>query len=305
MKKLPLGLSQREALWAYAFLALPLAFFLFIRIWPALQAFQISFYQWHADPSQRQFIGLANYWRMFHDPRFLQALRNTLFYTLLGVPAEVTFALAIALLLNSVGKRFRALFRAIYFAPYVTPPVAVAWTWFMLLNPHRGVVNRVLVALGLPPQPFLSDPATALPTVTAVVVWQFLGFHVLIFLAGLQNIPQMYYEAAQIDGAHGWRLFRYITLPLLKPMIAVSVLMATAGPSIGFLQLFTHVINLTWQNPGGPLGSTLTVLLYMYERAFGAFEMGYGAAIVVFLFFILALISLIEFKVLGRKVEYR
>ncbi len=296
-------LSTRKALSAYIFLALPLFFFLFFRIMPTLQAFQMSLHEWHVQPELRTFLGLENYERMLSDQRLHQAVKNTIWYALLGVPAQLALGLAFALLLHSV-RRGRGFFRAVFFAPYVAPAVAVSWVWSLLLSPHLGLVNQVLYFLGFDPQPFLNSPSQALPTVTAVVVWQFLGFHILLFLAGLESIPRMYYEAAQIDGAGPWQTFRHITLPLLNPTIVVSLIMATAAPSIGFLQLFTHVVNLKFNDPGGPLGSTLTVVLYVYQRAFQAYDMGYAAAITVVLFVALLVISVVQMRLVSREVEY-
>jgi len=226
-----------------------------------------------------------------------------LWYGLLGVPAQLILGLTVGLMLHSI-KKFRGFFRAVFFAPYVAPAVAVSWVWSLLLSPHLGIVNQVLWYLGIDPQPFMTSPSQALPTVTFVVVWQFLGFHVLLFLAGLESIPRDYYEAAQIDGANRWQTFKNITLPLLNPTIVVSLVMATAAPSTGMLQLFTHVMNLKFDDPGGPLGSTLTVVLYTYQRAFQAYDMGYASAIVVVLFVILLIISLIQIGLTSREVEY-
>ncbi|MDQ3460469.1 MAG: sugar ABC transporter permease [Deinococcota bacterium] len=298
-----LTLAKRQALWAYAFLAVPLAFFLLVRIWPALQSFQLSLSTWHVDPAQRVFVGTDYYERMLSDVRLHRALLNTLLYTLIGVPAQLLLGLVIALLLQTV-RRARGLFRAIYFAPYVTPAVAVAWAWSLMLSPNLGIVNEILAMLGLPTQPFLTSPSQALPTVTAVVVWQYLGFQVVLFLVGLEGIPREYYEAARIDGAGPWKLFRHITLPLLNPIIVFSVIIATASPATGFLQLFTQVVNLNFSDPGGPLTSTLTIVLYMYQMAFDRFQFGYAAAITVLLFSIILLITLVQLRVIGRKVEY-
>ena len=298
-----LKLSTRKTLWAYAFLLLPLLFFLGVRIIPTLQAFQMSLYNWHVQPEQRTFVGLANYARMLTDTRLHQAFRNMLWYGILGVPAQLILGLVVGLMLHSI-RKFRGFFRAVFFAPYVAPAVAVAWVWSLLLSPHLGIVNQVLYYLGFEPQPFMTSPSQALPTVTSVVVWQFLGFHVLLFLAGLESIPRDYYEAAQIDGANRWQTFRYITLPLLNPTIVVSLVMATAAPSTGMLQLFTQVMNLKFDDPGGPLGSTLTVVLYTYQRAFQAYDMGYAAAIVVVLFVILLITSLLQIRLTSREVEY-
>ncbi|MER3443082.1 MAG: ABC transporter permease [Meiothermus sp.] len=301
MKRSRLSLATREALWAYAFLLIPLAFFLFIRIWPAFQALWLSLYAWNADPSKRAFVGLEHYAQMAQDPLIARSLRNTLLYTLIGVPAQLVLGLGIALLLNAVTReRLRDVFRAIYFAPYVTPAVAVAWVFSWMLSANFGVVNELLRAVGLPAQDFLRNPSLALPTVTAVVVWQNLGFQVVLFLAGLQNIPRDYYEAARIDGADGRQLFRHITLPLLNPVTVFSAVIGT----IAFLQLFTQVVNLSFTDQGGPLHSTLTVALYIYQVAFGRFDLGYAAAITVLLFAIILLITLVQLRLLSRRVEY-
>ncbi|MCX7740857.1 MAG: sugar ABC transporter permease [Meiothermus sp.] len=293
------SLATREALWAFAFLAIPLAFFLFIRIWPAFQALWLSLFSWHADPAQRAFVGLEHYQKMLEDPRLLKALQNTLLYTLLGVPTQMALGLLIALMLNAI-QRFRDLFRAIYFAPYVTPAAAVAWVFSWMLSPNFGIVNEILGVLGIPPQPFLTKPSQALATVTLVVVWQNLGFQVVLFLAGLQNIPRDYYEAARIDGASPLQLFRHITLPLLNPVMVFSAVIGT----IGFLQLFTQVVNLNFTDQGGPLGSTLTLALYIYQVAFARFDLGYAAAITVLLFVIILSITLVQLRLLSRRVEY-
>ncbi|SDF10397.1 carbohydrate ABC transporter membrane protein 1, CUT1 family [Thermus arciformis] len=293
-----LSLGQREALWAYVFLAIPLAFFLYFRIFPTFQALGLSLYEWHADPGARKFVGLEHYERLLEDPLFRRALTNTFLYTLLGVPSQLFLGLAIALLLQRV-KVARDFFRAVYFAPYVTPAVAVAWVWSWMLSPHFGLVNEILTLVGLPPQPFLQSPTQALPTVTWVVVWQNLGFQVVLFLAGLESIPRQYYEAARIDGGEGWRLFRHITWPLLNPVLVFSVVIAT----IGYLQLFTQVVNLNFTDQGGPLNSTLTLALYIYQLAFLRFQLGYAAAVTVVLFALIFLITLVQLRVFTRKVE--
>lgn len=306
-----LTLARREALWAYAFLALPLLFFLVLRIWPAIQSFQLSLYSWHVDPAQRQFLGLEQYRELLSSPRFHRALANTGLYALIIVPAQLALGLAVALLLNGV-RAFQPLFRAIYFAPYVTPAAAVAWVWGWMYSVNFGVINNLLVEwsifwenrgapwLAIDPQPFLSSPRQALAAVAAVVVWQNLGFQVVIFLAGLKGIPRMFYEAAQIDGAGRWAVFRNITLPLLNPVMVFSVIIST----IAALQLFDQVVNINFTDQGGPLNSTLTIALYMYQEAFSRFRIGYAAAVTVVLFVIILLVTLIQLRLSNREVEY-
>lgn len=295
-------LSRRRTLWAYCFLLLPMVLFVFFRIIPLFQAFSLAFLRWHADPAQRIFIGLDNFRRLFSDARFLQAVKNMGEYFLIAVPGQVLLGLLLALMLNSI-RAGRNFFRAVYFLPYITPAVAISWAWSFMLSPHLGVVNKLLRALGLPAQPFLTSPSQALPTAAAIVVWQYLGFHVVLFLVALSNIPRELYEAARIDGAKGWTLFRYITLPLINPTLVLSIIMATGSPSIGILQLFTQVLNLRFYDPGGPLGSTMTVVLYMYQMGFKRFDLGYASAIAVLLFVSIVIITLIQYKLTSRRID--
>ncbi len=306
-----LTLATREALWAYLFLLIPLAFYLILRLWPALQSFYLSLYSWHVDPAQREFQGFGYYLAMLSDTRLHRALLNTFSYALITVPAQLLLGLGIAMLLNSI-KAFQSFFRAIYFSPFVTPAVAVAWVWGWMYNVNFGVINNILIEwsifweergigwLSIDPQPFLSSPSQALAAVAVVIVWQNLGFQVVIFLAGLKGVPQMYYEAARIDGASRWALFRYITLPLLNPVIVFLLIIST----INALQLFDQVVNINFTDQGGPLNSTLTIALYMYQEAFARFRLGYAAAVTVLLFAIILIITLIQLRLTSRRVEY-
>ena len=305
------SLRRREMLWAYAFLAVPLIFFVFVRIWPALQSFRLSLFTWHVDPAQREFVGMGYYAEMLGDARLRRALLNTALYTLIIVPAQLILGLGIALLLNGV-ERFRGIFRAIYFAPYITPAAAVAWVWGWMSSVNFGIFNNALVEwsvfverIGLPflaidPQPFLTSTGQALPAVAAVVVWQQLGFQVVIFLAGLQGVPRIYQEAAAIDGANGWQRFWRITLPLLNPVMVFSVIIST----IYSLQLFDQVVNINFTDQGGPLNSTLTIALYMYQEAFSRFRLGYASAVTVLLFVLILVVTLIQYRLTNREVQY-
>lgn len=306
-----LTLASREALWAYGFLLVPLAFYLVLRIYPAFQAFWLSLYSWHVDPAQREFQGLGYYRALLADPVLHRALFNTLLYTVIIVPVQLVLGLVIAQLLNAV-THLRGLFRAIYFAPYVTPAVAVAWVWGWMYSVNFGVFNNMIIEWGIfwerlgitwltvDPQPFLTSPRQALASVAVVVIWQQLGFQIVIFLAGLQGIPAMFYEAAKIDGAGGWALFRHITLPLLRPVVAFLVIVST----IYSLQLFDQVVNINFTDQGGPINSTLTIALYMYQEAFFGFRFGYAAAITVLLFVIILGITLIQLRFFSRRLEF-
>ena len=306
-----LTLATRETLWAYAFLLVPLVFYLVLRIYPAVQAFWLSLFSWHVDPAQREFQGLGYYRALLADSTLHRALLNTLLYTAIIVPVQLVLGLAIAQLLNAITV-FRGLFRSIYFAPYVTPAVAVAWVWSWMYSVNFGVINNFLIEwsifweelgitwLTIAPQPFLTSPDQALVAVAVVVIWQQLGFQIVIFLAGLQGIPRMYYEAARIDGADRWALFRYVTLPLLRPVIAFLVIVST----IYSLQLFDQVVNINFTDQGGPINSTLTIALYMYQEAFFSFRFGYAAAVTVLLFLLIFAVTLIQLRFFSTRLEY-
>jgi multiple sugar transport system permease protein len=306
-----LSLAQREAVWAYVFLLVPLAFFALIRFWPAIQSFQLSLSTWHVDPARRTFVGTQYYQELLTNPVFHQALKNTLLYTAITVPVSIGLGLWIAIMLQAV-QHGRGWYRAIYFAPYITPAVAIAWVWGWMYNQNFGIFNRLIVdwwvfveSIGLPwlaiePQRFLRDPGTALYSVAAVIVWQQLGFQVVIFLAGLQGIPRVFYEAARIDGANPWQLFRHVTFPLLNPVLVFAIVITT----INALQLFDQIVNINFTDQGGPLNRTLSIALYMYQEAFGRARLGYAAAVTVVLFLIILVITLIQLRLTQRKVEY-
>ena len=295
----PGSLKRRQTITAYTFLAAPLIFFLIVRFLPTFVALRLSLYDWNIIKDVQPYVGGENYSRLIADATFRQALANTALYTLIGVPAQIVLGLMVALLLGKI-RALQGLFRALYFAPYVTPIVAAAWVWQWLFSPQFGPVNTFLVWLHLPPQPFLTSPGQALATTTALIVWQNLGFQVVLFLAGLSAIPRTFYEAAEMDGASGSASFWKITLPLLNPTIVFSVVTGT----ISYLQLFTQVVNLNFTDQGGPLGSTMTVALYIYQMAFGRFQTGYASAITVVLFVIILAITLLQLRFLTRRVDY-
>jgi len=294
-----LRLGTRRALWAYAFLLVPLLFFLAIRVAPAVSSLYISLHEWNVISPEKPFVGLRNFQTLSHDPRFGRAAGNTIRYVLAGIPIQLALGLGLALLLQRI-NRFRGFFRALYFLPFVTPIVAAAWVWQWMYSEQFGPLNQILVALGLPAQPFLRNPSQALYAVTAMVVWQYLGFQIVIFLAGLEAIPRAYYEAAQVDGAAGWRLFRHITIPLLNPTLVFSAVYST----IVYLQLFTQVLNMTFGDQGGPLAGTLTMVLYVYQLGFQRFKMGEAAAATAVLFVVILAVTLLQMRILSKPVEY-
>ena len=276
-----------------------MAFFLSIRIAPAVTALAISLHRWNIVGAEQPFVGLANFREITADPLFWKAIANTVRYAVVGIPMQIALGLAVALLLRRI-VRLRGFFRALYFIPFVTPIVAAAWVWQWMYSPQFGPLGRIFDVVGLEIPPLLRTPSLALYAVSAMVIWEYLGFQIVIFLAGLNAIPAVYYEAAAVDGAGGVKLFRHITVPLLNPTLVFSIVYGT----IIYLQLFTQVLNMTFGDPGGPLGSTETVVLYVYTQGFQRFHMGQAAAATVVLFGVIMVISLAQLTVLSRPVEY-
>jgi multiple sugar transport system permease protein len=290
-----LSLRTRQALCAWAFLAVPVAFYAGIRFYPAADAFLMSLTDWNI-VGARQFVGLANYRRLATDSAFWTVMGNTFQYLAAGVAVSLVLSFVVAYYLDRV-RVGHALLRALYFVPHLATAVAMAWVWRWFYQPVPvGLFNGLLVALGFPQQPFLRSTDQALYAVLAPAIWAALGFQVVIFLAGLKAIPSVYYEAAAIDGAGAWRILLDITLPLLRPTIVFLVVVS----SIGFLRIFDYVYSMTG-GQGGPLDSTKPLVLKIYETAFGHFEMGYAAAQTVVLFVILLGVSLLQMRVLRSR----
>jgi len=287
----PISLGTRQALWAWAFLAVPVAFFLVIRFWPALHAFYLAFTDWNL-VGQANFVGFANFVRAWNDPVFWKAFTNTFLYLALGVPISLTLAFVIAYNLDQV-RFLHGFIRALYFLPFITTAAAMGWVWKWLYQPMPvGIFNMLLSLAGLPTQPFLRSTTQALPAVLAVAIWAGLGFQVVIFLAGLRAIPESYYEAAKIDGASRWQTLWRITIPLLRP---TTIFLVVVG-SIGFLRIFDQVFNMTPEGDGGPLNATKPIVLYIYQQAFRSFQMGYASALTVVLFLVMLVITMIQLR---------
>lgn len=293
-------LASRRSLTAYTFLALPLVFFICVRFGPMIYMTAMSFTNWGLLRRKSEFIGLENYVNVLSDPVFLKALGNTLQYAFIGAPIVIVLGLCIALLLDAIPKG-KGLFRLIYVLPYITPVVAVSWVWrWMYQPPPLGVINLVLGALGLPAGEFLNSPNQALPSIMGVNVWVELGYCSTIFLAGLQTIPKELHEAARIDGATGRQVLFKVTIPLLAPI----TFFLTVMEGIQFLRIFTQVYNMSFQAMGGPLDSTKSAALYIYQKAFNNFEMAQAGSASIILFAIIMAVTLVQMKFLDRKVNY-
>jgi multiple sugar transport system permease protein len=242
-----------------------------------------------ANPSNTRFVGFDNYSRLLQTPDFWLALRNTFYFAFVGGPLTIAVSLGAALLLSSKLVRFKSFFRTIYFTPFVTTLVAVAIVWKYLYHTRYGLFNYALGAIGIGPIDWLGDPNWAMPAIILMAVWKSFGYNMLIFIAGLQAIPEDLYDAAEIDGASAVRRFFSITLPMLAPtLVFVSVI-----TMIGYFQLFAEPYVMT---QGGPLRSTTSVVLLMYEEGFRWWRMGYAAAIAFVLFIVILLATLVQFR---------
>jgi multiple sugar transport system permease protein len=289
------GLSVRakQVVWAWGFLAVPVLFYAVIRFWPTLDAFWLSFTDWNLLGTPN-FVALKNYVRLVQDPVFWKVFGNTFLYLLIGTPLSLVIAFVVAYQLDKV-RFMHGFIRALYFLPFLTTAVAMAWVWRWFYQPVPiGVFNNALASIGLPQQPFLRSTVQALPAVLAPAIWSGLGFQVVIFMAGLRAIPISYYEAARVDGVSRWTILWEITLPLLKPTFVFLVVFS----SIGFLRIFDQVYNITNNDPGGPLNSTKPLVLMIYQTAFNAFDMGYASAQTVILFLVLLAISILQLRIL-------
>jgi len=247
-----------------------------------------------ADLRNLRFVGGGNYLRLLRDPLFWKVIRNTLVFVVLGVPLTVGAALGGALLVNSKVARLRGLFRTIFFAPVVTTLVAVAVIFRYLYHPRYGLINQMLGLLHLPAIDWLGDPAWATVAITLLAVWRSFGYGLVIYVVGLQAIPESLYEAAQLDGAGTWRQLRDITLPLLKPTtIFVGILI-----TVSLFQIFAEPYVMT---RGGPLYATTSITLLMYEQGFRWWNLGAAAAIAFVLFALIIAATGLQVLLRGRK----
>jgi multiple sugar transport system permease protein len=312
-----------EAIQAWLFLLPAVVILGVFQIFPAIAAFYMSLFKW--DVVQGSFRGLGNYTDWLYDnsirsPDFWRSLSTTFTFVIFTVPAEIALSLVLAYLLFQK-MRGRGIYRTIYYLPYVTSFVAAAAIFFWVFHPTYGLVNDLVGIFGIGPQRWLDEPrgifelagsalgatlpawlagpSLALVVLSLVTIWHFLGYQIVIFLAGLSNISNEYYEAARLDGASERQLFTKITLPLLSPTTFFVFTVA----SIGVLRSFDSVYVLT-SGTGGPLDTTRTVTLLVFKTAFQQAQFGLGAALAFILTLVILLFTLIQFRVLGRRVNY-
>jgi multiple sugar transport system permease protein len=279
-----------EARAALLFLTPAMALITLFFFLPVLGGFLLSLTDFDlysiGDLRNTRVVGAANYTSLLDNPLFWRALTNTLYFSFVGGPLTIAVALGAALLLNAKLARFKAFFRTIYFAPVVTTIVGVAIVWKYIYHPRVGLLNRMLDAVGIAGPDWLGDPRWAMPALILLAIWRGFGYATVIFLAGLQNVPEELYEAARIDGAGGWKQFIHVTVPQLGPtFVFVGIITA-----IGFLQVFAEPYVMT--PDGGPLNATLTIVMLMYREGFRWWNMGYAAAVAFILFALVLLATL-------------
>jgi len=284
-----------ELIKGYSFLSLSFFHLIVFVFTPLVFAFYLAFHRWDIIVPQKPFVGLDNFIEMVGDRFFWNALKNTLLYSV-NVPIGMAISLLVAVMMNQKLRGVNLL-RTLYFLPSVSSFVAIALVWEWLYHPQFGLANFLLGIFGIPPQPWLSSPQTALMSVMMMSIWMGIGYQMVIFLAGLQGIPDTLYEAAVIDGANPWQRFWRITLPLLKP----TTFFVLVTSLIGSFQVFTSIYVLT---SGGPMRSTDVVVYHIYQSAWENLRMGYAAAMSWLLFVIILIATWIQFKLIGRGVDY-
>jgi multiple sugar transport system permease protein len=289
---------NRQTLIAYLFIFPGTALFVLWSLYPLLTAFRMSFYEWNLIRDS-VFVGLDNYQRAINDPVFWTSFRNTLFYVVVTVPGQMILGLAVALLLNAP-MRGRTIYRTLYYVPVVTSWVVVSLIFTFLFNSQAGLANWLLNdQLGVIDKNirWLRDPLMAKIVIAILGIWKGVGWTMVIFLAGLQSIPNDLYEAAKVDGASGWRRFRDVTLPLIRNTTLFVFVILT----IGAFQVFISVFIMTADDP---LNRNDVVLTYMYANAFEYLDLGYGSAIAYILAALVFALSILQIRVFKRDVEY-
>jgi ABC-type sugar transport system permease subunit len=282
-----IGRELRQSQWAYLLLSPFLALFILVLAYPLLYSLYVSFF----DATLNQapvFVGFGNFAKLFTDAEFLQSVRNTAFYAVFVVIGETVLPLFMAIAMNEA-LPFRTALRAAFFLPVVTSWTIISLIWVMLFS-QQGLANSVVQMLGLPTQPFFSDPGQAMWIIIAVGIWRNLGYYMVIYLAALQGVPQELYEAAAIDGATKLRQIWHVAIPALRPVIYFVITVTI----IRSFQLFEQPFIMT---NGGPLNATLSIVQLLYRHAFTNLEFGYGSAIATFLLVLLVALALVNKRV--------
>ncbi len=288
--------AKRHGLGAYLFLSPTLLIFSVFVLFPVIFSLYLSFHKWNMFSNEKSFLGLQNYARIVTSAEFWTVLKHTLVYTIGTVPLNMLLALAVAVFLNKriAGKK---ILRAAFFMPVVVSPVAAAVIWRWIYEPNFGILNFLLNKVGISSVNWLNDPTAAMFSLILMGVWKSFGINMVLFAAGLQGIPDHYYEAADLDGAGAFAKFWNITLPLLSPTTFFILVISV----IGSFQVFDIVYVLT---SGGPLDSTKVLVFYLYEHAFKYFDMGYASAVAYLMFALIFALTLLQMKYLRKRVYY-
>lgn len=288
-------MNRRNILVGLVFISPCLVGFLCLTLYPIFASFYYSFCDYMIFESP-EFIGLGNYWELLQDPLFWTALYNTCFFTLFAVPGTIAFAFLLALILN-MKVRGMAYYRTIFFLPSIVPIVASSVLWLWILNPQIGLINTLLTKVQIQNPPgWLSDPAWSKPALILMSLWA-VGGTMVIYLAGLQDIPNQLYEAAHLDGANAWQRTWHVTIPTMSPVLLFTFIMGL----IGSFQYFTQAYVMT---SGGPNNSTRFYAFYLFDNAFQYFRMGYASAMAWILFVIIVIATVFVFKFTDRFVHY-
>lgn len=288
--------KTRRALVSYFFLLPAILYFSIFFFYPIALELWASLRSGLPLVGESQFVGVENYQRILQDKRVIHSFKVTLIYSIGSTVITAIVGLILALILNQK-IRGRVIIRSIIFFPYMISVVIIALLWSNILDPYLGILNSFLYSIGIDGQNWLTNPHSALPAVISLVVWQNMGYAMVIYLAGLQNIPEQYYEAARIDGASKFHLFRYITLPLLAP----TTLFITVIGMIGNLQAIAPAYLIT---RGGPADATNLYAYHVFNVAFDELRIGYASALAFMMFAVIFVLTMIQFKIAGNQVEY-
>jgi multiple sugar transport system permease protein len=290
-------LRREQAQYGYLFVLPVVAFVAIFIAFPMLFSFYLSFHDWSPLRGDARFVGLRNYLELLRDATFHRTVANTAVFTVSVIAITLVGSLVLALALDQ-GFRGTGLFRGLYYSPVVTSLVATGLVWLWILDPQYGIVNQALGVLGLPRPGWAGDPAWALPAVILSFSWREIGYFTVVYLAGLQGIPEELKEAGQIDGAGSGGVFRHITWPLLWPttlFVMIMGLIRGTQFSFGLIYVMTG---------GGPIDSTNVVVLYLYQQAFEFFRMGYASAIAYVLFIVVFAASLLQFRLVRSRTDF-
>ena len=292
MKKSKLEKSRNR--WGIVFILPQLISLVCLGIIPIVIAFVLSFFDWNGF-SAPVFTGFQNFKAVFTDPDTGIAIKNTLVYSVIYVPCSIVLSLGLAMLLNKAwGKMF---YRAVFFLPQIVTSVGIAVVWSWIYQPQFGILNMILRFFGIEGKEWLRDPSTAMGAVIVMSIWWGLGYNIVLFLAGLQNVPRTYVEAAKIDGANERQVFFNITVPLISP----TTLLVTITTMINAFHVFDQMFLLT---SGGPAKKTYTMAIHIYQTAFKSYELGKASTAALILFFVVVAVSVIQFKLSDKWVHY-